>query len=73
MERVWHKHRSMTFWAHTMPNAKRMPPVLRRRWNRYRFANVPWLWWEVSGRKWLDTKHSPAVRRMWGLGNYGQK
>ena len=71
MERVWHRHRSVTLWRHDMPSAAKMVPVLRTRYWRYRFAHVPWVWWEVSGRKWLDKQHSLAVRRMWGLGKYG--
>ncbi len=72
VRRVWDRHRSMTFWEHDLPSALLMPPAIRSRWWWYKFKRVPWVWWDVSGRKWLATQHSTAIRRSWKLGNYGR-
>lgn len=70
MRRIWDRHKSMTLWQHTMPSAAKMTPIRRTRFWRYRFANVPMVWWTVLGRKEFETKRSLAIRVMWRVGNY---
>lgn len=38
---------------------------------KHRIPRTPLFAWHVAGRKLFDTKYSPAIRAMWGLGRYG--
>jgi len=39
---------------------------------RYRVARVPLVSFYVNGRKAFDRRHSPAIRAMWKVGDYGK-
>jgi hypothetical protein len=32
---------------------------------------APLFAWHVAGRKLFESRYSPAIRAMWGLGDYG--
>lgn len=47
-----------------------MRPHPRFKVLRYRLPMAPKVAWLVGGRKQFDRRYSPAIRRMWGIGNY---
>lgn len=47
-----------------------MTPNPRFKVLRCRLPMAPRVAWTVEGRKRFDRRHSPAIRRMWGIGNY---
>jgi hypothetical protein len=38
---------------------------------KHRLPIVPRFAHHVAGRKQFDTRYSPAIRAMWGIGDYG--
>ena len=71
MRSCWHRDWSVTLYEHENAWARATPPRYSRRWQRYRLASRPSVWWTVVGKKWFDWNRSKAIRSSWRIGRYG--